>query len=254
MADIRISNLPTYTADTTGAYLVMNDSGNTTTYKVLEEDVVGDALTYNDLTRITSDMVWDANTSAGNDGGWGVAGGLMYNYTTTNQAITTGLTYGNTIILQPGETLDKIKFNLPVVSTTAKINIGLYSIVQRSTDTGAKACAVGELLHTISTAYTASTTGDKVITSINYTAQKNQTLNNVYFVAFAMEQGSFSFHRLSSNNLIAHIMGGNTASGTYYRTFIESINTTTGTLENNYSTYTINDSTSPGMFFTYKVI
>ena len=40
MADIKISNLPTYTAETTGAYLVMNDSGNTTTYKVLKEDIV----------------------------------------------------------------------------------------------------------------------------------------------------------------------------------------------------------------------
>jgi len=39
MANIRIGSLPTYTGDTTGAYLVMNDSGNTTTYKVLTDDV-----------------------------------------------------------------------------------------------------------------------------------------------------------------------------------------------------------------------
>jgi hypothetical protein len=86
MADVRISNLPTYTADTTGAYLVMNDSGNTTTYKVLKEDIVsGAGLTYNELTRIPQDMVWDISTY-----GEKVAGGLMYNYTTTSQAITTG--------------------------------------------------------------------------------------------------------------------------------------------------------------------
>ena len=35
MANILVGNLPTYTGNTTGAYVVMNDSGNTTTYKTL---------------------------------------------------------------------------------------------------------------------------------------------------------------------------------------------------------------------------
>ena len=35
MANVLVGNLPTYTGDTTGVYVVMNDSGNTTTYKVL---------------------------------------------------------------------------------------------------------------------------------------------------------------------------------------------------------------------------
>ena len=37
MADILISNLPLYTGQTTGSYMVMNDSGETTTYKVTRE-------------------------------------------------------------------------------------------------------------------------------------------------------------------------------------------------------------------------
>lgn len=39
MANTKISALPTYTGDTTGVYAVMNDSGNTTTYKVLNSNL-----------------------------------------------------------------------------------------------------------------------------------------------------------------------------------------------------------------------
>jgi hypothetical protein len=41
MANILLSNLPTYTGNTDGVYVVMNDSGNTTTYKVTKEDLIG---------------------------------------------------------------------------------------------------------------------------------------------------------------------------------------------------------------------
>ena len=40
MANIQIGSLPTYTGDTTGVYLVMNDSGNTQTYKVEKETLI----------------------------------------------------------------------------------------------------------------------------------------------------------------------------------------------------------------------
>ena len=40
MANVQIGSLPTYTGDTTGVYLVMNDSGNTTTYKVEKETLI----------------------------------------------------------------------------------------------------------------------------------------------------------------------------------------------------------------------
>jgi hypothetical protein len=42
MSNILISNLPTYTGDTTGSFLVINDSGNTTTYKTTRENLIGD--------------------------------------------------------------------------------------------------------------------------------------------------------------------------------------------------------------------
>ena len=37
MANVLISNLPTYTGNTTGTFLVMNNSGNTESFKVSEE-------------------------------------------------------------------------------------------------------------------------------------------------------------------------------------------------------------------------
>lgn len=39
MANILVGNLPTYTGNTTGAYVVMNNSGNTTTYKTLASNL-----------------------------------------------------------------------------------------------------------------------------------------------------------------------------------------------------------------------
>jgi hypothetical protein len=44
MADILISNLPLYTGDTNGSYLVMNDSGETTTYKVTKQTFIDTAV------------------------------------------------------------------------------------------------------------------------------------------------------------------------------------------------------------------
>jgi hypothetical protein len=44
MADILISNLPLYTGQTNGSYLVMNDSGETTTYKVTKETFIDTAV------------------------------------------------------------------------------------------------------------------------------------------------------------------------------------------------------------------
>jgi hypothetical protein len=254
MADVRISNLPTYTADTTGAYLVMNDSGNTTTYKVLKEDIVsGGGLTYNELTRIPQDMVWDALAQLGG-GGEKVAGGLIYNYTTTNLTITTGTTYGNTIIMEPGDILDTIEFPIDSFSTEGSMNIGLYSIVESSTTTGAKAYAVGDLLHTITTGYTISSSGDKVITSINYTAQQGETLNNVYFVAFQIVEAGYVLEKLQSNNQIAHIGGGANSGGIYYRSYFNNIGSTGSELPADFSSYTISTNTSPGMYFSYITI
>lgn len=38
MADLKISQLPEYTGFTTGSYIVMNNSGETTTYKITKEN------------------------------------------------------------------------------------------------------------------------------------------------------------------------------------------------------------------------
>ena len=55
MANTKINQLPLYTGDTTGTYLVMNNSGETTTYKVSKETLFGfdngkDNLAYFDST------------------------------------------------------------------------------------------------------------------------------------------------------------------------------------------------------------
>jgi hypothetical protein len=39
MANVLISNLPTYTGNTNGAFLVMNNSGNTESFKVIKESL-----------------------------------------------------------------------------------------------------------------------------------------------------------------------------------------------------------------------
>jgi hypothetical protein len=41
MANVLIGNLPTYTGNTSGFYIPVNDSGNTTTYKVTRETLLG---------------------------------------------------------------------------------------------------------------------------------------------------------------------------------------------------------------------
>jgi hypothetical protein len=41
MANVLISNLPTYTGNTTGVFIPINDSGNTTTYKTTRETLIG---------------------------------------------------------------------------------------------------------------------------------------------------------------------------------------------------------------------
>ena len=67
MADILISNLPLYTGQTTGSYLVMNNSGETTTYKVTRETFMDTAVAcyswttnYTNLTNATENYPrWD---------------------------------------------------------------------------------------------------------------------------------------------------------------------------------------------------
>jgi len=57
MANTKISALPTYTGNTTGAYLVMDDSGLSQTYKVTKENLLS-----NNLVKVTGS--WTVPTGA----------------------------------------------------------------------------------------------------------------------------------------------------------------------------------------------
>ncbi len=52
MANTKISQLPTFTGDTTGAYLVMDNSGLTETFKVLKETLIGSSGTSGTTTSL----------------------------------------------------------------------------------------------------------------------------------------------------------------------------------------------------------
>jgi hypothetical protein len=67
MANLKISQLPEYTGNTSGSYLVMNNSGETTTYKVKKENYIfpynGDATISGSLTVSGSLHKFIGNTS-----------------------------------------------------------------------------------------------------------------------------------------------------------------------------------------------
>jgi hypothetical protein len=82
MANTKISALPTYTGDTTGAYLVMDNSGLTQTYKVRKETLIGSSGTSGTSGTSGVSVGQNAYTSAGTiqSVGWGA--------TTTNPTIS----------------------------------------------------------------------------------------------------------------------------------------------------------------------
>ena len=47
MPNIQINNLPLYTGDTTGTYIIINNSGETTTYKTTKEIFLNEVKTSN---------------------------------------------------------------------------------------------------------------------------------------------------------------------------------------------------------------
>jgi hypothetical protein len=78
MANIKISQLPLYTASTTvDTWLVLNNSGETETFKIQKEDLISN--TYSIITGVTlSSSGWTYNT-----------GTTYYDYTYSNTGITT---------------------------------------------------------------------------------------------------------------------------------------------------------------------
>jgi len=62
MANILIGNLPTYTGNTTGFYIPVNDSGNTTTYKVTKETLLS-GYSQNAISPVTGSWTLSADTN-----------------------------------------------------------------------------------------------------------------------------------------------------------------------------------------------
>jgi hypothetical protein len=249
MADIQISNLPTFTGNTTGAYLVMNNSANTETFKV--NIVSGGSLDYDELTEIPGQMVWDATLLSAANSRFKVGGGLMINYTTSALPLVSGRVYANTIILEPGETLTEMMFAIPGFTTASTFNIALFNITSVETN-NAIAYRVGTLQKVISSGLTISSSGDKKITGIDYTATGGTSPNNVYVVCL-FQNGGCSVDRLAVNNLISHVMGGELNGGIYYRANILNISGLSSTsIVSDLSSYSIQHDTSPGWYFVYK--
>ena len=74
MANLKISELPLYTGNTTGAYLVMNNSGETTTYKVTRENIIGASGTSGTSGTSGSSGGTGASGSSGSSGTSGSSG------------------------------------------------------------------------------------------------------------------------------------------------------------------------------------
>ena len=249
MANIRISNLPTFTGNTTGAYLVMNNSANTETFKVLKENIT--TLNYNQLTEIPGQMVWDAPQFTAAASRFKVGGGLMINFTTGNIALTSGRIYANTIILEPGETLTEMMFNIVGFTTASTFNIGIFNLTSVELN-NSLSYRVGTLQKVIASGLTISSGGDKLITGINYTATAGTSPNNAYAICL-FQNGGCSILALGANNLIPHIMGGELNGGTYYRANISHINGVSSTsFVDDLSSNNIATQTSPGWYFVYK--
>jgi hypothetical protein len=62
MSNVKISSLPSYTGNTSGSWLVMNNSGETTTYKIKKENYI---FPYNGNATITGSLIVSSSVSSG---------------------------------------------------------------------------------------------------------------------------------------------------------------------------------------------
>jgi hypothetical protein len=62
MANVQIANLPTYTGNTNGAFLVMNNSGNTESFKVTKEALFS-GYSQNAISPVTGSWTLSAGTN-----------------------------------------------------------------------------------------------------------------------------------------------------------------------------------------------
>jgi hypothetical protein len=209
------------------------------------------SLNYNQLTEIPGQMVWDAIPSSAANSRFKVGGGLMIGFPVSSFALVSGRVYANTIILEPGETLTEMMFNIPSFTTASTFNIGLFNLTSVELNNSIS-YRVGTLQKVIASGLTISSSGDKKITGINYIASAGTSPNNAYAICL-FQNGGCSISSLSSGNLIPHIMGGELIEGTYYRTMISHINGVSSTsFVNDLSSNNIASQTSPGWYFVYK--
>jgi hypothetical protein len=204
-------------------------------------------------TANTQQRVWKATAFSTNDCGWGVGGGLMWSFAATNYPIpAAGHMVANTFTLEQGEKLEAVYW-YAISSATTSVDIGIYSLKREnvvSLGSSYSAMIPGDLLQTVTTGLNLAGSSDRVINNINFVGTSSLTENNTYLLVYRSAATTHTVTRLSTNNQIAHIMGGFMTGGTYYRRFILHLGTASS-LPTTLPT-TITADTSPGWYFTYR--
>jgi hypothetical protein len=127
MEDILISELPSFTGDPTGTYVLINNSGETETFKVLREDLIGGGNILpsidNTFTLGNESFRWKSLT---------IGPGTLY-ITDTVTGLEAGLTVTNGVLLIDGANqlqVGQLKFidnTIQSVSASTNIQIGYTS-------------------------------------------------------------------------------------------------------------------------------
>ena len=130
MANTKISELTTWTGDTTGFYVVVDNSGLTQTYKVSKETLLGSSQTLLQITKTTAQTMFNVSTTRIT--GWGTAS-LSQNATefdTSTGFFTATKTakYLVNAILQMGSAGDNIgvEYNLSIFKNSTAISQARY--------------------------------------------------------------------------------------------------------------------------------
>lgn len=182
MANIKISNLPLYTGDTTGAYLVMNDSGNTETFKVLSENIVNDQETFKRLnngillttatfTNQYQDLIWrtfDDRIGAN----------------TSNISIPAEHVYECYYQISNNTNITDMRVDIVSAAANSTLSIGLYSFGYYTHTDGKTYIYPDTLRYTFTNNLDTSTTGIKTLTGLNYTIDNSLTVDNMWAILF----------------------------------------------------------------------
>jgi hypothetical protein len=127
MANTKISELPLFTGNTAGAYLVMNNSGQTTTFKVTRENIIGASGTSG--TSGTSGSSGAAGSSGTSGDGIFAQTGSVWN-TTNNIGITGSLAVSGSITSTSDSTFNGVVVGRAAGSTnTTNTRVGNNSLL-----------------------------------------------------------------------------------------------------------------------------